>query len=257
MVSSVTITKMLLAESYSDTATRIVSYLEEKKRWQIKVCNDFFVLMQMLTIETPDLLVLGTIKREDKFTVCATCHQRWEKLPIIMLSMQLVIDESLQQQAFNKGAIEILSSHPLCLTQTFEKIEKLRFGLSKGNINNTEAITLTNGNILMAMREISEFSNVYLGPLARGNYWRKSHAQLIGQYPELQFWSCDNFGVINFLATNSESELSQKHLEGLQQWIICFINECQRVILDFREMLQNAELSAETKKLLLDLKQGQ
>jgi hypothetical protein len=106
--------------------------------------------------------------------------------------------------------------------------------------------------MLVAMLEISEIGSNYFGPLAQGNYWRKSHALLLTKFPTLQNWTADHFGKIGCDESIAQSQCTIADVRGLQQWVIAYIHECERIIVDFGEILRKSELLSQTRDLLAD-----
>jgi hypothetical protein len=104
--------------------------------------------------------------------------------------------------------------------------------------------------ILTALEEIVATSNNFFGPLAQGNYWRKAHDRLAATAPFLQNWSADHFGKISCDASISDRELTAAEIDVLRSWVHLFVEDCERVIIDYRLVLSNSNLSAPAKDLL-------
>jgi DNA-binding response OmpR family regulator len=107
--------------------------------------------------------------------------------------------------------------------------------------------------MLAALEEIVSVSNNYFGPLAQGNYWRKSHAQIVDELPFITEWSADHFSKITCQEHILERGLTVEDIHSLQVWVNLFIKECERIIVDFRAILNNADLSLLAKNLLIIL----
>ncbi|WP_309729993.1 hypothetical protein [Chamaesiphon sp. OTE_75_metabat_556] len=105
--------------------------------------------------------------------------------------------------------------------------------------------------MLAAMEEIISVSNNYFGPLAQGNYWRKAHAQIIDEFPFITNWSADHFSKITCQEHILERELTAENIDNLRVWVNLFIKECERIIIDFRAILTNSDLSPLAKDLLI------
>jgi hypothetical protein len=105
--------------------------------------------------------------------------------------------------------------------------------------------------MLAAIEEIVSVSNNYFGPLAQGNYWRKSHAQIIDEFPFITNWSADHFSKITCQESILERGLTVEDIHSLQVWVDLFIKECERIIVDFRSILNNSNLSLSAKNLLI------
>lgn len=105
---------------------------------------------------------------------------------------------------------------------------------------------LTYKQTLAALNQISESSLIYFGGLVIGNYWKKAHANLVQAHPWLQSWSVNHNGVISYSdETTLEESITDEHLQSLKLWVKAFIKECDRIIGDYAELLQQSEPSAE------------
>jgi CheY-like chemotaxis protein len=115
------------------------------------------------------------------------------------------------------------------------------------------AATVTVQTMLTAMKEITEIGNNYFGPLAQGNYWRKAHARIIDRFPALKHWSADHFGIISCNETILQSPCTEKDLQSLRSWVGVYLSECERIIVDFGDILKKSNLSPAALQLLSDL----
>ena len=107
------------------------------------------------------------------------------------------------------------------------------------------------GQVMLAgLQEIVAISSNYFGTLAQGNYWRKAHGRSVTEFPSLLNWSADHFGKISCDENSLEQQLTAAELEALRSWVQNFINECERIIVDFSVILNNADLSDPAKDLL-------
>ena len=104
--------------------------------------------------------------------------------------------------------------------------------------------------MLAGLEEIVTISNNYFGPLAQGNYWRKTHARLVDEFPLIANWSADHFSKIDCQANILERELTDEDIQSLRVWVVMFIEECERIIVDYRTILDNSDLSPLAKNLL-------
>jgi CheY-like chemotaxis protein len=115
------------------------------------------------------------------------------------------------------------------------------------------AATVTVQTMLTAMKEITQIGNNYFGPLAQGNYWRKAHARMIDRFPALKHWSADHFGIISCNETILQSPCTEKDLQSLRSWVGVYLSECERIIVDFGDILKKSNLSPAALQLLSDL----
>jgi CheY-like chemotaxis protein len=104
--------------------------------------------------------------------------------------------------------------------------------------------------MLSSLQEIVAISSNYFGTLAQGNYWRKAHAKIGDEFPLIANWSADHFGKISCDQKILTQQLTAADIQTLRVWVQNFINECERIIVDFGVILDNADLSASAKDLL-------
>jgi hypothetical protein len=105
---------------------------------------------------------------------------------------------------------------------------------------------LTYKQTLAALNQISESSLIYFGGLVIGNYWKKAHASVVQAHPWLQSWSVNHNGVISYSGEPTpETSLTDEQFQSLKLWAKAFIKECDRIIGDYAELLQQSEPSAE------------
>jgi CheY-like chemotaxis protein len=231
----------------------VARHLPSEIQSQISIlkCNHYADLAPMLAAELPDLLLLGILDRFNSLDTCEECHKQFGQLPIVLLSRQNPIDDYFQhfrRLALSKGATDVVNNELL-------QLERLIVGLvqQQTSIDSLEQVSeFSVAMMLAAMEEISAIGSNYFGPLAQGNYWRKAHARIIGEFPALQNWSADHFGKIGCDESIACFHCTLADVLGLQQWVIAYINECERIILDFGEILRKSELLPQTRKLLAD-----
>lgn len=233
--------RILLAESDQTKFEQVVFFLEKRFHPSIRFCKKYSDLLPMLKEELPELLLLGTFDALNPFIVCRKCHETWELLPIIMLSRQASIDEADRQSAVSVGATDLVPNDLLPL-------DRLLLGYQQRPIATTNAITAQ--TMLTALREITEVGNNFLGPLAQGNYWRKTHSVITDEFPVLQHWSVSHFGIVSCHDGILQSQLTKQDLQGLRRWVHLYINECERIIVDFRDILRKSNLSPAAIQLL-------
>jgi hypothetical protein len=113
-------------------------------------------------------------------------------------------------------------------------------------ITTASSQTLTYKQTLTALNQISESSLIYFGGLVIGNYWKKAHANLVQAHPWLQAWTVNHNGVISYSGESTpEASLTDEQFQSLKLWAKAFIKECDRIIGDYAELLQQSEPSAE------------
>ncbi len=208
----------------------------------------------MLEAELPDLLLLGILDRFNSCDTCEECHKTWEQLPIVLLSRHNVVDEYFQhfrKLATSRGATDVISNDLLKLDRLLLALPQPSAMGASPHLGTEQIATNTSGaNILAAFAEITAIGNNYFGPLAQGNYLRKSHSQLVAKFPALQQWSADHFGIVSCNDTALQTEYTTADFDGLRHWVAAYISECERIIVDFGEILGNSQLSDLTRQLL-------
>jgi ABC-type Zn uptake system ZnuABC Zn-binding protein ZnuA len=111
--------------------------------------------------------------------------------------------------------------------------------------------TLTWEATLVALNRLTKYSSSYLGPLAIGNYWKLSQASLVTLHPSLEYWKVDYQGQISCPFISEQiAPLTPEQLQDVQTWVRAFLKECERVIIDFSQILQSKTLSADVAKLI-------
>jgi CheY-like chemotaxis protein len=244
--------RILLAEADPAKIEQVASFTERHFQSSIRVCKIYADLLPMLKEELPELLLLGILDRFNSFDTCQECHQIWKDLPIVLLSRQNSIDDyfhHFRKLAMTKGATDVVTNDLLHLN-------KLLQGLPLQTAGDKVASTISAVSVqtmLTALQEINEVGNNYFGPLAQGNYWRKAHTRIVAEFPALENWSADHFGMISCHETMLQSQCTEADLQSLRNWVGGYILECERIIVDFREILKNSALSAPTHELLLNL----
>ncbi len=242
--------RILLADSDIEKIAKVITIAEANCQPLISVCNNYADLKSMLTKELPELLLLGTFGMLNYFDICYECRQISKDLPIVILSRHNTIDDYFyyfRQFVITKGATDVITHDLLQLERVFQRLPQPVI------LAETEIATVVMQTMLMAIREITEVGNNYFGPLAQGNYWRKSHARIVDSFPNLENWSSDHFGIISCNETILQAQFTDKDLTSLCQWVSAYISECERIILDFRGILRNSNLSPVALQLMPDL----
>jgi DNA-binding response OmpR family regulator len=239
--------RILLADSDADKIEQVLSNTEQQFQPSVRVCKSYTDLLPMLKEELPEVLLLGMFDTLNFFAICQKCHDTWEHLPIILLSRQISIDDQFRQVAIGKGAIDVVPNDLFHLNQLLHKFHRQLTTRSQADTTNTVQTVLT------AMQEITEIGNKFFGPLAQGNYWRKTHANVLAEYSELHHWSANHFGVISCNNDILQSQLTEQDLQSLRKWVHLYISECERIIIDFGNILKNSNLSPFARQLLPDV----
>jgi CheY-like chemotaxis protein len=251
--------RILLADSDMSKIEQVIAYTEQEFQPVVRICKSYSSLLPMLREELPEVLLLGMFDALNYFAVCQKCHETWEQLPIILLSRQAAVEDHFRSIAIRKGAVDVVPIDLLRLNQLLHELrhpQKLKTTLPevqplKVNVQMAPAgSNITAQTMLTAMREITAIGSKFFGPLAQGNYWRKVHASIVNDFPSLQNWSADHFGVISCNESILQSQLTEEDLRGLRRWVALYISEGERIIVDFGGILKNSNLSYSAIQLL-------
>jgi hypothetical protein len=238
-------TQILLAESDLLEVARIRAYIDREFQNRIKIVKNYNELLLDIIQVPPQIIILGRIDKLNYFEVCQACHKIWAELPIVLISRQEVINYSFRELIKNQGITEIIS-------KDFTKLNELLQALDLQQLTNKPEQPIVTGEMMLTgLEEIVTISNSYFGSLAQGNYWRKAHARNVDQFPSLLNWSADHFSKLSCNVNILEQELSGKDIQAVQVWVNCFVEECERIIIDFRKILNDSNLSPLAKDILV------
>jgi CheY-like chemotaxis protein len=237
-------TQILLAESDLLEVDRIRSHIDREFQSRIKIVKNYNELLLDIVQIPPQIIILGRIDKLNYFEVCQACHKIWPELPIVLISRQEIANYSFRQLIKSHGITEIIS-------KDFIKLNELLQALDLQQLTNKPQKTIVTGKMmLIGLEEIVAISNNYFGPLAQGNYWRKAHTCTANEFPSLLNWSADHFSKLGCNDNILEQELTDEDIQGVQTWVGFFVKECERIIIDFRMILNNSNLSPLAKDIL-------
>jgi hypothetical protein len=243
--------RILLAESDPLEMARIRLNIDLEFRDRVKVIKTYNELITNIAKEIPQLLMLGRIDKLNYFEVCQECHRLWPKMPIILLSRQEVINYSFYQVVKSYGVTDIVSNNFEKVNQLLQALDLFEKTIEGKLVDKQSSGSVTTGKMILAgLEEIVVISNNYFGALAQGNYWRKSHARAVDEFPFIQKWSADHFGKLSCDDSILEQALTDEDIRGLRVWVDYFIGECERIIVDYKTLLNNSALSPLAKDLL-------
>ena len=241
--------QVVLAESNPFEVDRIRLSVGQEFQAGIRVARSYDDLIAQITEELPQLVLLGRIDRFNYFDICKECHEIREKLPIFLISREETISDSFLKLAKTRGLTDIIDPDPVKLNLLFQTIGKPVY------LTQTSeplfGLPIIGQTMLKWLEEIITISNNYFGPLAQGNYWRKSRTRIVDEFPFLSNWSVDHFSKISCDEHILDRELTDEDIHSLQVWIRMFIEECERIIIDYRSILNNSGLSLLAKDLLI------
>lgn len=224
----------------------------------------------------PELLLLGTLPKTNSLDLFRQCRNSWDKIPVILLAHQPVVNDYFRDWAMKQGVNDVVSSYPQNFPQVQTAVKDLLFPLLQLNGENSTGTSskviplkprikisadptpktteVSRYQTAIALNEISEFGRKYFGDLAIGNYWRKSQTYLQESYPLLINWSADHWGKFDQITADplaKETLLSVEELESLRTWVLLFTKECERIVVDFPQLLQQYSKSSINCQFLL------
>ncbi|WP_310484963.1 hypothetical protein [Chamaesiphon sp. VAR_48_metabat_403] len=257
--------QILLAESDVAEIDRLRSSIDLEFHSGIKIVKSYHDLLQHIALERPQVVILGKIDKSNYLDICKECYKIMPNLPIVLLSTQVTISDSFRQLVKTCGLTDVITKDSKKLNILLRKlavsIHQPTASVPKSfqanrlipqppvSIPALES-TIAGKNMLDGLREIVTISNNYFGPLAQGNYWRKAHARIVDECPFIQHWSADHFSKLDCDESILEQTLTDKDLQSLRAWVQFFVEECERIIVDFRVILNDAALSPLAKDLL-------
>jgi hypothetical protein len=251
---------LALAESKPNISQVILQEIRKDNRWVPDLCSNYQQLVQTITRQSSDLILLGKLEDLNWLEVCRRCLKQWQNLPIILLVDQIEVSDFFRDWALERGVHDVVSIHPHNV-HLFQKAlirnalkSSIQTSIKSQSLDfNTVADidTLTWDATLVALNRLTKYSSSYLGPLAIANYWRKSHASLVILHPSLEYWKIDYQGQISCPFISEQiAPLTPEQLQDVQTWVRAFLKECERVIVDFSQLLKSKALSADVAKLI-------
>lgn len=259
---------LALAESQPNVSQALLQEIKKDNRWVPDLCSSYQQLVQTITRQAPDLILLGKLEDLNWLDACRRCLKQWQDLPIILLVEQPDVSDFFREWAIARGVHDVVSIHPQNV-HLFQKAlvhNALKSVIQTSNLKkdlvempppvvvNTNSDTLTWEATLVALNRLTKYSSSYLGPLAIGNYWKKSHDSLVTLHPSLEYWQIDYQGQVSCPFISEQiAPLTSEQLQDVQTWVRAFLKECERVIIDFSQILQAKAISADVAKLISPL----
>jgi hypothetical protein len=239
--------RVLLAESILSEVALIRVGVIDMPQVVMTTVHCYEQLLESIASDQPQLVLLGNIDVVNYFAISQECNKIAIGLPIILLSKQEIINDSFREAIKSYGMADIVCS------SDFAKISQIILNLDsvQPQIAGSSLPSMITGKIMLAnLEEIVIISNNYFGPLAQGNYWRKSHTSLVDKFPLLQKWSADHFGKLTCDTDILDLKLTGQDIQCLQRWVGLFIEECERIIVGYGEILGKSNLSPAAQELL-------
>jgi DNA-binding NarL/FixJ family response regulator len=257
--------QILLAESDLAEIERLKLSIDRQFQLGIKVVKSYDGLLKHIALEKPQLVILGKIDKSNYLDICKECYEVLPNLPIVLLSTQVTISDSFRQLVKTCGLTDVIPKDSQKLNSLLQQltqgigsqkvsapkfVEKIARSPQPQVSSSIPDSAIAGEIILNALREIVTISNNYFGPLAQGNYWRKAHARIVDEFPFMQHWSADHFSKLDCDESIRSQALTDKDIQSLRAWVQLFIEECERIIVDFRVILNDSTLSPLAKDLL-------
>lgn len=256
--------EILLAESDSAEIDRLKLSIDREFQSGIKIVKSYDNLLKQIALEQPQVVILGKIDKSNYLDICKECYEILPNLPIVLLSTQVTISDSFRKLVKTCGLTDVISKDSQELNVLLHKLAidirkqastprsvtaTARFPQQQIGVTTPDS-AIAGEIVLNALIEIVTISNNYFGPLAQGNYWRKAHARIVAEFPFMQYWSADHFSKLDCDESIRQQTLTDKDLQSLRVWVQLFVEECERIIVDFRFILNDAKLSPLAKDLL-------
>ena len=263
-LGSVPLIKILLAESDPAEVARLRTNIDQEFHGGIQVAKNYDELLERITEQQPQLVILGRIDRFNYLDLSRECHKIQQDLSIVLLSQKRIISESFRLLVKNCGLTDVVNQDPANLNQLLQALldrpadqqptnppQPTIATTSQPPINRSPSEPTIDGQMMLAgLEEIVTISSTYFGALAQGNYWRKAHAGIVDEFPFASNWSADHFGKLSCHEKILEQELTAEDIQSLRIWVQLFIRECERVIIDFGAILNDSARSLPAKHLL-------
>ena len=263
-LGSVPLIKILLAESDPAEVARLRTNIDQQFHGGIQVAKNYDELLERITEQQPQLVILGRIDRFNYLDLSRECHKIQQDLSIVLLSQKRIISESFRHLVKNCGLTDVINQDPANLNQLLQALldrpadqqptnppQPTIVTTSQQPINRSPSEPTIDGQMMLAgLEEIVTISSTYFGALAQGNYWRKAHAGIVDEFPFASNWSADHFGKLSCHEKILEQELTAEDIQSIRIWVQLFIRECERVIIDFGAILNDSARSLPAKHLL-------
>jgi hypothetical protein len=239
--------KIILAEADAGEVAKIKSQIDVRLHQCLRVARNCTQLIDRVSIESPDLVILSRIDTTDFADVCRKCRRNRSDLPIFLLSKTPIISDSFRNLVKTVGISDVIP-------QTASDLDRLLNPYLPIDlpIESKRSSIFTCNIIAAILTEIIGFCRGHFGDLAQGNYWRKTHELLIDNYPSLRHWSVDRFAKVEVDPLTADREITKREIQHVRTWVQAFLTECERNIPDFRALIDRAELSSIARYLLRD-----
>ena len=257
-------TQLVLAECNPLIMQPLLASIEEEGWSIVGQCSTAPEVIQTLEAKRVDMLLLGKLEEANCFAVFRECRDRWHNLPVILLSHQPV-SEFFRNWAIQRGVNDVVNADPkhfhILRKTIIQVLDNIPPDAHSGPLSppivpptplpsQVKQEQLTYGLVRDALSELTGLGTNYFGSLAIGNYWRKAHKKAIAEHPWLDRWSIDHFGQVTISEELQTNVLDSEQIQSVQVWVRFFLQECQRIIVDFPILLSKNKLSSCLQRLL-------
>ncbi|WP_160148450.1 hypothetical protein [[Leptolyngbya] sp. PCC 7376] len=216
----------------------------------------------------PHIVLLGSLPNSNSLDIYRQCNEVWSDLPIILMADQPAINDHFRDWAMKQGVKEVVSSYPQNFAQLQFAIKEILFPIieprslgtkrKKSNViplkprqqqkSKQTFYQISHREMAISLNELSQFSKTYFGNLAIGNYWRKTQKNLQPNYPALAEWHVDHWGQFDGACFEHKEThgiyLTIEELDSLEVWVHAFTKECERVVVDFGDLIRTHALKS-------------
>lgn len=221
--------EIILVESDSNQVAIVRSNINSEFQDMIRVVDKYSNLLQAISEDRPQLVILGRFDKFNYFEIGDKLRKIQANLQIILTSRDEIVIDSYRKALQDTGVTVIAFGEYEKLNQILDKLDRpISVDLGKPSI--------TGKMMLTVLQEIISISSQHFGPLALGNYWRKSHAKVSTEFPSIQNWSVDHFGKLSCNESILGYELTDEDVQALRLWAQKFIEECERANSNFRKI---------------------
>ncbi len=103
--------RVVIGESNPIILQRLLETMEGIGKWTIFTCSEYTELIDTISLNSTDLLLLGNIDQSSCFEICRICRQEWQDLPVILVSHDTIIPEFYRHWIVEKkGFGDVVSS---------------------------------------------------------------------------------------------------------------------------------------------------
>ncbi len=274
---------VVLADSNISVRNAVFEEIKQDAHLVIN-CSDCSEVEQAISQQMPDLLLLGNLSETSCLEAYRNYASLYQGLPIILLTKEPTINQFFRDWAISKGVYDVLSICPRNLSLLRERLQGMMYpeatsisapsvtiapiSVQKSEPESLAKITeITNSvpellpskplqsldhqQVVSTLTQITEFSKKYFGELVLGNYWKKAHNSAVSEHPWLSCWSVEYNGTISYFSEDlPQEQITDEQYQSLKLWVSGFLKECDRIIGDYTELLQQKGLSIQINQII-------